>query len=46
MAMFCVLGYFDLAGMELGSDFKEEKRGKSQQSAVSVMAVIDIFRLI
>lgn len=46
MAIFCVLGYFDLAGMELVSDFKEESRGKSQQSAVSVMAVIDIFRLI
>lgn len=46
VAMFCVRGYFDLAGMELGSNFKQESGGKSQQSAVSVMAVIDIFRLI
>lgn len=34
-------GYFVLAGMELGSDFKEDRRGKSQPSAVSVIAVVD-----
>lgn len=44
MAMFCV--GVTLTLQELGSDFKEDSRGKLQQSAVSVMAVIDIFRLI
>lgn len=39
-------GYFVLAGMELDSDFKEDRRGKSQPSAVSVIAVIDIVRLL
>lgn len=39
-------GYFVLAGMELGSDFKEDRGGKSQPSAVSVIAVIDIVRLL
>lgn len=44
VAKFCVQGYFVLAGMELGSNFKEDSGGKSQPSAVSVMAVTDIFR--
>lgn len=39
-------GYFVLAGMELGSDFKEDRGGKSQPSAVSVIAVIDTVRLL